>query len=268
MHSAKGHAQTAKHILSVVKALCNYLVRAELITTNPLTAITASQLSPPKSLDDDGNAIDNYMVWTNSEARAFLKAAEGFDEYPIFVILLFCGLRLGEAQALRWSDFSEGFNTVNIRRSYSPAEPNLISTPKTRKSVRTLYLGEVVRNAMERAYRHYEAERKKPGYNEQGYVFTRNGGQMMRQEYIRTVRDRIVAAANEEQRRQGTGLVVRRLRLQDMRHFYATTVAKRVEPGTVQAALGHASINTSQRVYIHVHPDDLRLAAISLEDLE
>jgi integrase len=268
VYSKRGHVSTAQHILSVVKALCSYLVRSQRIDVNRLSTITARDFTQARKLDADGNAETGYPIWTKQEARAFLEAAVAFDEFPVFVILLFCGLRLGEVQALRWDDFSPGFATVKIRRSYSTAEPNLITTPKTAKSVRTLHLGETAQRAMEAAYEAYLTARRAPNYNDQGYTFTRNGGKLIRQEYLRTVRDRIVAAANEEQARRGTGLEVRRLRIQDMRAFFATTVTEKTNPMLAQAATGHANMRTTADYYLHQNPDDLSRAALDLEDLD
>lgn len=78
-----------------------------------------------------------------SEARLYLEVARPHRLFPLFELLLTCGLRLGEARALRWGDCDLGEGTVWIRRSlYRNRETHAVEVkvPKTPSSWRTVDL--------------------------------------------------------------------------------------------------------------------------------
>jgi integrase len=75
---------------------------------------------------------------------------------------------------------------------------------------------------------------------------------------------REAAGLNEERDAEG----LRRVRLHDLRHLYATLqLAKGVGVEVVAAQLGHAKISTTQDIYAHVLPGAGRSAAKILDDL-
>ena len=43
-------------------------------------------------------------AWSADDAHRFLVATEGHPDHPLYVLLLACGLRIGEGLALRWAD--------------------------------------------------------------------------------------------------------------------------------------------------------------------
>ncbi|WDL97774.1 tyrosine-type recombinase/integrase [Alicyclobacillus sp. ALC3] len=71
------------------------------------------------------------------EAARFLEAC-AYDEYgPLFQLLLFTGLRPGEATALRWCDLDLEQHVVYVRRTYTKkVGQELISSQKTKQGPR------------------------------------------------------------------------------------------------------------------------------------
>jgi integrase len=96
--------------------------------------------------------------WSASEARQFLAAAKDDSLYAAFVVLIFYGLRRGEARGLRWEDFDFDAGTIRIRQQVQRIRGQLLVAPvKTRASQRGLPLLDVARQALK-----VQTERRRP----------------------------------------------------------------------------------------------------------
>lgn len=85
---------------------------------------------------------DPPAVWTIEQTRQFLHAAETYEHGPMFIVLVTTGIRLGEAQALRWSDVDTGARTLSVTRTAQVTKKGWIISerPKTGRSARTVVL--------------------------------------------------------------------------------------------------------------------------------
>ena len=87
---------------------------------------------------------------------SFLEKCAMYNHwYPIFVLLLGTGLRVGEATGLRWEDVDFENNVINVNHTlvyYNHAVGGCyfaINTPKTKAGERDIPMLESVRNALE-----------------------------------------------------------------------------------------------------------------------
>ena len=89
----------------------------------------------------DANKLD---FWTVSEYEKFISTIEeGTQYYVIFEILFWTGCREGELLALTKSDIDFENNTMSISKTYYRTDKkDIITTPKTEQSVRTIELPE------------------------------------------------------------------------------------------------------------------------------
>lgn len=136
---------------------------------------------------------------------------------PMVVTALNTGLRRGDLLALRWSsiDLVSGWITVEMRKTGKP-----VSVPISR----------ACRAALEEC-----AERRHPGVEE---VFLAPSGEPIRREQVQDYFSIAKAVAG----------ITRRLRFHDLRHTFATNLSSsHVELQVISAALGHSSIEMTQR---------------------
>ena len=89
-----------------------------------------------------GESHDEIKFWTQTEYEKFAEAvADKPLSYFAFEILYWCGLRLGEMQALTPEDIDFERNTIRINKSYQRINrKDVITPPKTPKSNRTVYM--------------------------------------------------------------------------------------------------------------------------------
>jgi integrase len=88
--------------------------------------------------------------WSPAEARQFLAAAKPDPLYAAFVLLIFYGLRRGEAVGLRWDDINLDSGTIQIRQQLQRIRGELFLAPvKTHAGKRDLSLLQVVRQALD-----------------------------------------------------------------------------------------------------------------------
>lgn len=81
-------------------------VRLGALQANPLNRVKGPSVPPPAK-----------AAWTAEDARAFLVAAEGHQDYALYVLLLACGLRIGEGLALRWADVDLEGGSIRVCRT-------------------------------------------------------------------------------------------------------------------------------------------------------
>src|SRR2546427_10572276 len=83
------------------------------------------------------------------QARAFLEAVWGHRLEAFYMTAIYCGLRLGELQALRWQDIDLETRQLRVAHSYHYARRGL-EEPKTKSSRRTVDLPSGVVSALRR----------------------------------------------------------------------------------------------------------------------
>ena len=166
---------------------------------------------------------------------------------PLVRFLYGTGCRWGEAVALQVQDVS--LPNVRIRRAlkWTPDGPRLVGATKTRRSNRTVVVGDVMLDDLR------DACAGKAGTD---LVFTApRGGAVLH----RTFWSRVWLPAVRD--------LTPRPRIHDLRHSHASILlAAGVPIHVVQARLGHESINTTVNTYSHLLPD-AQIAAANAADL-
>ncbi len=82
----------------------------------------------------------SWNFWTKAEYDRFIAGIEpGSEDYLIFEILFWTGIREGELLALSLLDFDMSGNLLHINKTYNRIKKrDVIDTPKTENSVRTI----------------------------------------------------------------------------------------------------------------------------------
>lgn len=190
------------------------------------------------SLRNRDEVKEEMLYWTIEEFKKFI----GYVDEPIFSayfkMLYWCGLREGEAVSLLKSDIDFIKGTVSVSKTYDFIH-NIVTTPKTNTSYRTIALPDVVLRALDELMLEYQ---QIDGYNENVILFGFN-------KYIKpnTIKRRQLEACKLSK--------VKVIRIHDLRHshvsmlinygFSAFEIAKR---------LGH-SVDMVNEVYGHLFPE-------------
>jgi len=110
-----------------------------------------------------------------AEARDLLEAAKGDPLEAFYTVALTGGLRLGELQALAWTDVDLQRHRMTVRRTLSEDGKPIFSPTSTRKNhLRQIWLTEAAVAALER-HKHIQLEQRRladDAWTEYGLVFT------------------------------------------------------------------------------------------------
>jgi integrase len=209
------------------------------------------------------------MVWSTEQTKAFLAHARPHALYPLYLLVFHCGLRRGEAVALRWADID--FETGRIEISQQIIQDGWdVITETTAKSdageravIATRPLLRALAKLKLRQDTHADA-RKAAGepWANSGLVFAQHDGTPIHPH-----------SATDEFKRLTISADLPPIRLHDGRHGAATqALAAGVEMKVVSDLLGHSSITITADTYTSVLDELKRDAAdkianrLALED--
>lgn len=177
-------------------------------------------------------------TYTKKEFKTFIKHVDDPIYHALFTVLFFCGLRKGEALALKISDFKD--NTLTINKTITKEVFNgkrLILTPKTKKSNRIIELDLFTSLELKRLIKYYSNNFE--NYNTNFFLF---GG------------NKPISCTSLERKKNMwcKKAHVKQIRIHDFRHSHATMLYNsKVKAKVIQERLGHASISTTLETYVH-----------------
>jgi integrase len=196
---------------------------------------------------------------TPSQARVFLKAAEGNRLEALYSVALALGLRQGEALGLQWEDvdFKSGLIHVRIELQRIERQFRLVEL-KSQRSHRTVamppYIAEKLRE--HGARQREERVRLGPEWHNSDFVFTSESGRPLDGINVTRAFQRLLKHAGLPKRR-----------FHDLRHSCATLLLVQGVPArVVMEILGHSQIGLTMNTYTHVVPELGREAASGMQE--
>ena len=145
----KGYSKTYERMIqNQLNALFNHAKKIYNLKENPCKKVK-------KMGKSDANKLE---FWTKAEYDRFIAGIEpGSEDYLIFEILFWTGIREGELLALSLSDFDMSGNLLHINKTYNRIRKrDVIDTPKTENSVRTIDIPNFLKEEVqEYAKKHY-----------------------------------------------------------------------------------------------------------------
>jgi integrase len=184
---------------------------------------------------------------TVAEAKLLLAAAAGTDLEAMWVVMLYLGVRPGEAAGLAWGDIDFDAGTVHVWRSCKTGTSgnSIVGSTKTPGSIRTLDAPQPVLDSFARHRRRQQEQRLAAGSwwaNEENLVFTSPYGKPCESTAVRTEFREVIAASRVE------GHWTPNL----LRHSAASLMADAGMPIELVAdQLGHRDLRMLQRHYRH-----------------
>ena len=132
--SAKGRAGLSPRSVSLatglLKAACAWAVQAELLGRNPIASVRRPR--PETKV---------MSIWTDAEAKAFLRATREDRLHFLWALALTRALRRGELCGLRWQAVDLDAGTLRIESTWITVDGQPVaSRPKTAAGVRSISL--------------------------------------------------------------------------------------------------------------------------------
>lgn len=251
---------TIDSIHTVLHQVLQIALDDEYITNNP----SDNALKELKQSRTEGKKTNKAL--TLNEQLLFEKFLETSSRYkgwyPVFITMLWTGLRVGEVTGLRWEDIDFENDTINVNHTlvyYDTRTQNgvtfAINTPKTKAGERIVPLLPRVKEAllMEKERQtelDITCKSKIDGYT--NFIFLNRFGNVFHQGTLNKALKRIVRDCNFALL---DGIIKSEVMLPNfsnhtLRHTFTTRM---VETGTnmkaMQEILGHSDISTTMNIY-------------------
>lgn len=204
------------------------------------------------SFSDPTAPVKEMDFYTLAEFKQFISAVDDVRYHALFTTLFYMGLRIGEANALTWKDVDFEANEIRITKTVHTRQDYLITTPKTKSSIRTLPMPRIVSNALSELHDYYFAFE---GFSPLWACF---GG-------LRALPDSSISKAKSDYARKAG---IREIRLHDFRHSCASLLINHGANITlVSKYLGHSDIKMTLNTYSHFYKSKLEELVQAIDNL-
>ena len=176
--------------------------------------------------------------WHPNEYKQFISVVDDQVYIALFNVLYWCGLRIGEALALRWSDVDLKAKTISISKTYTKHRRQT-TTPKTRNSYRAVIMPNECFLSVQALYERHSSI---IGFDKDKLLF--NFDKPLDDNSIRLKKDKWIAIAK-----------VPRIRIHDFRHSHVSLLINLgFSPFDIAKRLGH-TVEMVNDVYGHWFDD-------------
>lgn len=230
-------------VLRTLSYLFNYFIDKGYISENPCKKVVLpSNLKP----------AEPKIVLTNEQINIILHRFYDTHWYLPLVLSLYTGMRCGECCRLRWENVDMNKRIIHIRENlvYSVNKEWIITTPKTKSSIRDVNIPKPLYEALE-----WQLERNKANgiaTNPNTHVLIRDNGKIITSGTVKY----LARVINYD-----LGI---KFNYHCLRHTFATLL---IEQGAnikdVSVLLGHTNIKTTMNIYVSV-TDNMREETINI----
>lgn len=249
----KGYAySTIQNKLALAKVAMNMAIQDCVVLRNPFNVKMASLIV---------NDTEEITAYTNEEIKLLLDFFK-HDKYArrylnVFIILLGTGLRISELCGLTANDIDVDNMCIHVTHQMIDKDMSVkdycIGAPKTSSGVRDVPISDDVYKALQDAVRTRPLFIREPivdGYS--GFIFlTTQGNPCAAQRF-----DRGFKSAYKRFKNIYPQTTITNIRPHRLRHTYCTNlVQKGVDLKTIQYLMGHASIETTLKIYTHTNKE-------------
>ena len=233
---------SAKYPKGIAQQVFDYAIKMNIITDNPMRKV---KLPKRKETINEVNKFYN-----TDELKHFFDCVKDYGNMKylaFFRLLAFTGMRKGEALALNWSDIDFNKKQVHITKGVvlDENEIPIISTTKTKKSVRTVSLDDESLATLRRWKLEQAKELMSIGINslnKHQLLFTYDANKLYRPSYSNCWLEQIIKKYN-----------LKKITMHGFRHSHCSLLFEMNTPiQVVQDRLGHTNIKTTMDIYTHV----------------
>lgn len=216
----------ARKLVGMVKTVFDYGILHEYLESNPASAVKATKIKRELGIKKD--------FYNKDELKRFLQLADTTNNIRLiacFRVLAFTGIRIGELQALEWTDIAD--NTLSINKAVTRTPAGLeIGATKTASSKRLISLDDKTLEILERLH----AE------NQHNLIFSDENGHIITPTLPRKWLLQVVKESD-----------LQPIRIHGFRHTHASLLFDAgMSLKQVQYRLGHSNLKTTMDVYTHI----------------
>ena len=257
---------TVDSIHVVLRQVFNMAQEDNVIRVNPCDGA----LKDIKKIHDSSKKRKALTLGQQKLFLEFLKSSKTYSRwYPIFVVMLGTGLRVGEITGLRWDDIDFEKNVINVthtiiyvnKKNYIKNCHFVVNTPKTKSGYRTIPILPSVKEALLEEKNNQELAGIKCKMSIDGYtnfVFLNDRGNVYRTETLDRAIKRIVRDCNQEVIKKSKSknekpVLLPQFSCHILRHTFTTRLCESdVNVKIMQEVLGHANIQTTLDIYADI----------------
>ena len=232
----QGYALTTiKKQMRIVTAPLKQAAALHLIPTNPAVGIV---LPSRCNVRKESKAVEAYTPEEQAALMAILQT-HGRKAYDVIALILETGLRAGEALALRWKDVHIEQKRLYVRstvvRLANKKQSFVQDSAKSESSRRTIPLTPKALEILKRLFDVRKSE----------WAFDDGSGEHLSYEALRWGTRKACEAAGVEYRGEHV-----------FRHTFATNCYhKGIDVKILSKLLGHADVNITYNIYVHLYGD-------------
>lgn len=228
--------------------------------------------------------VEKRRALTVSEQEifeAFLRKKGQYHRwYPVFTVMLWTGMRVGEITGLRWCDIDLEEGSINVNHTLvyfdKRAEERCtfaINTTKTKAGERSIPMLPKVKEAflMEKEYQRecgVKSESVVDGYRD--FIFVNRFGNVQHQGTLNKALRRIIRDCNFEildKNKQNDVIILPKFSNHSLRHTFTTRMCEAgVNIKAMQEILGHADAETTMDIYAEATQELKKSELINFED--
>ena len=228
--------------------------------------------------------VEKRRALTVSEQEifeAFLRKKGQYHRwYPVFTVMLWTGMRVGEITGLRWCDIDLEEGSINVNHTLvyfdKRAEERCtfaINTTKTKAGERSIPMLPKVKEAflMEKEYQRecgVKSESVVDGY--QDFIFVNRFGNVQHQGTLNKALRRIIRDCNFEildKSNQEDAIILPKFSNHSLRHTFTTRMCEAgVNIKAMQEILGHADAETTMDIYAEATKELKKSELINFEE--
>lgn len=191
-----------------------------------------------KSVKRTDEIKKEMLFWQPNEFYQFISCVDDVVYIAFFNVLYWCGLRLGEALALNWSDVDLDKKIIYVRKSYSKYD-HKVSSPKTSNSNRNVLIPNQCLEALSKLN---EKHKKYIGFNKERFLF----------DFIKPLDENTIRRNKNKWCQEAN---VKQIRIHDFRHSHVSLLINLgFSPFDIAKRLGH-TVEMVNNVYGHWFTD-------------
>lgn len=247
---------TSINIFNFVKAMLFFAMKFNFISENQIKIKLLELIPKRKTIEDlklDKEKQD--IIYTLSDLDKIFSQIKKvkFEEKFIFYFGLQTGMRIGEILALTWNDVNFNENTIDITKNILK-NVKTIDTPKTTSSVRTIYISDDIKEKLKKIKQIQNQNRFKHGEHyikefrnnkELDYIFRLENGAKITYNILLNTLKKIKR-------------IDKNFHFHRLRHSFCSQYLKQgVDVLHVSKILGHASVNTTMKIYSHIKNEEI-----------
>ncbi len=243
--------KTLKGYKQVCSQVFKFAIKNRVIEFNPAEAAELPKNAPKT----ERRALDKTeREWITKSTHRAKRAA---------MIAMFCGLRRGEMTALTWNDIDFKENTITVNKSYD-FKAGELKLPKTEAGIRTVPMPQVLADFL-------KSEKRTSIYvccSKQNKMLTVDGWKRMLESFILDIECENGSSGRKKHcEPKEVVITFQPFGWHDLRHTYATILFEAgVDVLTAQYLLGHASPETTMKIYTHLSEAQKKKSIKKLDD--